>query len=376
MRHHPASHETLTLSDFDFSFPPALVAQTPRVERDQGKLLYRSARGEISHHMFRELPELLNPNTLLLINNTKVFPSRLYGQLPTGGASEIFLLAPTGTAPNRWYALGRPLRKLNPGARVIFTPDSYGIVIAKHQLSDDTSQIELDVYFPRDDIFEWLDIYGRLPLPPYIKRDLKNPTSNDDRQGYQTIHAEHLGSVAAPTAGLHFTANTFAKLRSSGVQVEPVTLHVGAGTFLPVKCEDLSKHVMHFETYSIPKNTLESIEIAHALGHPIIAVGTTTLRAIESFYKTAQTTGKTPADLTDQLLTTNLFISPKHREDRYKPKVITGIMTNFHQPKSTLFMLVSALIGLDQAKALYSEAFLNHYMLFSYGDTSLLHFDS
>jgi S-adenosylmethionine:tRNA ribosyltransferase-isomerase len=233
--------------------------------------------------------------------------------------------------------------------------------------------VEIEVNLDPSAFDRWLDEYGFVPLPPYITRaDPKPVSSSDDTAWYQTVYARQRGSVAAPTAGLHFSEDLLASLRARGIETAEVTLHVGAGTFLPVRSSNIDEHVMHEERFSVPRHTLSQIVRAHDAGRPIVVVGTTTMRCLESFARTA---GRDPirmGELADQLLRTSLFLRPRHRKDTITPWIVRGIMTNFHQPQSTLFMLISALIGLDEAHRLYQEAIREQYRLFSYGDSCLL----
>ena len=226
-----------------------------------------------------------------------------------------------------------------------------------------------------ESLYEWLKLYGTVPLPPYIQRSRSSSAQQQelDRQRYQTVYATRRGSVAAPTAGLHFTASIFDRLKAKGISTGKVCLHVGAGTFLPVKADNVEEHVMHSEPYLIPRNTWQLICATKSQGKPVIAVGTTSFRSLEAFARLANVDQTLPLESqTGQWHETNLFVYPKFQEDRYKSKVVDGLVTNFHQPCSTLLMLIAALIGLDEVKRLYGEAVAQGYRFLSYGDSSLL----
>ena len=356
----------LTLTDFDFAFPEELVAHTPLGNRDQSRLLVRSADGQIDHLSVSDIVDKLDPDTVLIFNNSRVFPSRLEGHLPTGGKFELFLIREDESGV--WSALGRPMRKLAPGKIV-----GFGHGLEAHVLDRTGDFLSIKFNVSSQDLTSWLDRFGFIPLPPYIKREAKIPAaSSPDRDRYQTVYAQERGSVAAPTAGLHFSEALLSQLRARGIKLHDVSLHVGAGTFLPVKHNEVSKHQMHQELYRVPSSTLEAIKHAKNLGHKVVAVGTTTLRSLEDLYRRA---GHDPEKLSQYAETwhsTGIFLYPRTSDDVYRPWIIDGLVTNFHQPKSTLFMLISKLIGLPQAKSLYEEAFRERYRLFSYGDASLL----
>ncbi len=356
----------LSLSDFSYDFPPELVAQAPLANREASRLLVRDTQGQISHHSVSELDQILSPGTVLVINDTKVFPSRLFAKIETGARIEIFLLekptltngsfsSPCFVKPGRKVYLGSILNfEGGMQARLTFKPEKGTM---------DPFIIEFQT---NKSLTEWLQQHAYVPLPPYIKRESALPWSkSSDTVRYQTVYAREEGSVAAPTAGLHFSSELFAKLRSRGIQLAPVTLHVGAGTFLPVKSDDITQHTMHKESYYVPSTSWKTIEDAKKQGNKVVAVGTTSFRCIESFLKTKKT---------DEWNETDLFVYPKDRNVAYNSTVFDGIITNFHQPCSTLFMLLSSLIGLDEAQATYKEAIEKRYRLFSYGDASLFWF--
>jgi len=385
MTHDEQSHaigRLLTLQDFDFPYPERLVAQEPRATRDQARLLVRQADGGLAHVSITDLTTKLPRGTLLILNDSKVFPSRIFGRLPTGGQVELFLLAPLGsgnksdsrpsdTARSHWRALGRPMKKLHTGTKVLLPGGLEAEVCGK--IEDGAGNAFVDVAFamPAEQFSNWLDVYGFIPLPPYIRRRVSAAT--EERHRYQTVYAREPGSVAAPTAGLHFTPELLTRLsRECGIEIRHVSLHVGAGTFLPVKTDDVSQHQMHAERYRVSRETAQALIQARSMGRPVVAVGTTTLRSLESLWRRAGGDQATLIELADAWATTELFIRPVTADDRYRPWVLDGLITNFHQPCSTLFMLVSALVGLANAKALYREAVARDYQLYSYGDACLL----
>jgi S-adenosylmethionine:tRNA ribosyltransferase-isomerase len=363
-------HSPLHLEDFRYELPEHLIAQTPLSDRSASRLLIHHRDGRLQHSMFQSLPEHLPAGTLLLYNDSRVLPGRLLGQTAHGGRLELMLMRPMSGQGNRWEALGRPLRKLHEGSTIQLSSGCVATIERRHQ---DAAQPYLEVSFNLDHeaFFDWMEKEGYIPLPPYIARpDALSAPASPDRDRYQTIYANERGSVAAPTAGLHFDEKMWQALREAGVETAPVTLHVGGGTFLPVKTSDLHAHVMHRESYRLSRKTFAAMESALAENRPIVAVGTTTLRCLESFALRMQEQG---ADgLLDQWQDTHLFLYPRHRDDRYRPWAITGLMTNFHQPESSLLMLVSALVGYENMQKIYREAVAQEYRFLSYGDTSLL----
>lgn len=365
--------DKLCLDDFIYDLPLELVAQEPLASRDLAKLLVRDFNGSIVDSSISDLADHIPVGSTLIVNNSKVIPSRLLGTLSTGAKAEIMLLEQVESDKNIWKAIGKPTKRLNVGCRVDFGLDLSATVITEPLRSLGSSPFEISFNLGKDDFNSWITKNGYIPLPPYIVR--KSPDRADiskDRDSYQTVYAEHKGSVAAPTAGLHFTENVLERLKRRDVRIASVTLHVGAGTFLPVKDREIDKHIMHDERYLVPRSTLMEIESAKKERRKIIAVGTTTLRSLESLYLRAEKERIDPFDLSDSLLRTDLFIRPKFRGDKYRAHNIDALMTNFHQPGSTLFMLISALIGVDEARRFYQHAVERRYRFFSYGDSSLL----
>ena len=337
-------------SDFYYDLPQELIAQTPLDKRDTSRLMTLDrVTGAVEHHHFDELPDFLNPGDCLILNNSRVLPARLLGQrLPGGGACEILLLIDRGDKV--WECLVRPGKKLRPGARVSFgngelTAEIVGEVEGGNRL----------VRFDYEGIFlEVLERLGKMPLPPYIKEELQ------DQERYQTVYSKVLGSAAAPTAGLHFTPELLEKIASKGIGIGYVTLHVGLGTFRPVKEEEITDHEMHSEFCTIPQETADLINRTKAGGGRCICVGTTSCRTLESW---AAEDGHMEA----KAGWTNIYIYPG-----YRFKVMDGLVTNFHLPESTLIMLVSAFAGREQVLAAYAEAVKERYRFFSFGDAMFL----
>jgi S-adenosylmethionine:tRNA ribosyltransferase-isomerase len=348
-----------TLSGYDYVLPKHCIAQNPAEPRDHAKLFVIADRTQQVHHHFYELDQLLRPGDLLILNNTKVIPARLYGQKPTGGKVEVLLLEEKSL--NRWLALVKPGRKLHLGTTISFTSHHSNITAPNEGLSatvidrDDASGGRiLEFTVPGDrSLLEVIDDYGHMPLPPYITES----TSENDR--YQTVYAELPGAAAAPTAGLHFTPELLQRLSDRGIHHAFVTLHVGIGTFRPVEVETITDHEMHGEWIEVSAETVEKIQKTKTQGGRVIAVGTTSVRSLEG----AAVSGK----LQPYCGKTHIFIYPG-----YEWKVVEGLITNFHLPKSSLLMLVSALIGRSRLLNLYEEAIAHDYRFFSFGDAMLL----
>lgn len=336
-------------ADFDFYLPEELIAQTPLERRDASRLLTLDrSTGAVGHHHFYELPRFLRPGDCLVLNDSRVLPARLIGHRPTGGVCEVLLLVDKGG--DLWECLVRPGRKLKPGAQVIFG-DGQLTATVEAELNDGKRAVR----FHYQGIFlEILEQLGRMPLPPYIKAEL------EDQERYQTVYSKVVGSAAAPTAGLHFTPELLEQVREMGVKVCFVTLHVGLGTFRPVKAEDIADHEMHSEFCQISRETADIINETKRGGGRVICVGTTSCRTVESFAAEDGT-------MSERSGWTNIFIYPG-----YKFKVLDALITNFHLPQSTLIMLVSALAGREHVLAAYEEAVREKYRFFSFGDAMLV----
>jgi S-adenosylmethionine:tRNA ribosyltransferase-isomerase len=335
---------------FDFDLPPALIADRPAVPRDSARLLEVAAN--LRDHIVRDLPVLLRPGDLLVFNDTRVIPARLFGRR---GAAGVEVTLHKCVAADRWRAFARPARKLTQGDVIAFDGGLSTTVAEKGEGG------EVELAFDRGgaELMAALAAVGRMPLPPYIKRP--GGADERDRADYQTIFAARDGAVAAPTAGLHFTPSLLSGLEARGVARVAVTLHVGAGTFLPVKAEDTKDHVMHAELGVIDAAAAAAVVQTRAAGGRIVAVGTTSLRLLET---AADESGRIRPFSDD----TNLFITPG-----YRFKAVDLLLTNFHLPRSTLFMLVAAFAGLDRMKAAYEHAKAAGYRFYSYGDCCLLH---
>ena len=337
-------------SDFYYDLPPELIAQTPLEKRDESRLLcLDKATGEWSHHHFYELPDFLRAGDCLILNNSRVLPARLLGRrLPGGGACEVLLLQDKGDKV--WECLVRPGKHLREGARVSFGDGELTAKIA--EVLPDGNRL---VRFDYNGIFlEVLERLGKMPLPPYIKEELQ------DQERYQTVYSKVNGSAAAPTAGLHFTPELLERIAAKGVGVGYVTLHVGLGTFRPVKENEIEQHDMHSEYCTIPQETADLINRTKANGGRVICVGTTSCRTIESWAGEDGTMTATGG-------WTNIYIYPG-----YRFKVMDALVTNFHLPESTLIMLVSALAGREHVLAAYEEAVRERYRFFSFGDAMFI----
>ncbi len=336
-------------ADFDFQLPEELIAQTPLDRRDASRLLTLDrTTGAIGHHHFYDLHQFLRPGDCLVLNDSRVLPARLIGHRPTGGACEVLLLVDKGD--NLWECLVRPGRKLKQGAQVIFG-DGKLTATVEAELEDGKRAVR----FHYQGIFlEILEQLGKMPLPPYIKAELK------DQERYQTVYSRVIGSAAAPTAGLHFTPELLDRVQEIGVKVCHITLHVGLGTFRPVKAEDIADHEMHSEFCMISQETADTINETKRNGGRVVCVGTTSCRAIESFAAEDGT-------MSERSGWTSIFIYPG-----YKFKVLDALITNFHLPQSTLIMLVSALAGREHVLAAYDEAVRERYRFFSFGDAMFI----
>ena len=332
--------------DFYFDLPQALIAQYPLPNRTDSRLLvYHRASRQSEHHQFHDLPSFLQPNDLLVMNNTRVIQARFFGTKSTGGQLEF--LVERVLDEDRFLAHIKASKPLKPGALVQLSAAWSVTMLGRH---DDLFECRAN-----GDVHDMLEAIGHIPLPPYIKR----PDDGADKERYQTVYAAHKGSVAAPTAGLHFDKPLLNTLAERGIRVAFTTLHVGAGTFRPVRSENILDHQMHYERFQITQALVDAVNETHAKGGRVIAVGTTALRSLES--------GMENGCLQVGERETNIFIFPG-----YQFKLCDGLITNFHLPESTLLMLVSALIGYPETMALYQEAIANHYRFFSYGDACLL----
>lgn len=341
-------------SDFNYELPKDLIAQLPAQKRDVSRMMVLDkSDNTIEHKHFYDFVDLLNENDLLVLNNTKVIPARLFGKKDTGAVIEIFLLK--NTENKVWEALIRPQKRVKIGTVVNFC-DNFSCTILEK--SDDVCKVELQY---EGSIYENLDKYGQIPLPPYIERNMsENELKNLDYERYQTVFAQKEGSVAAPTAGLHFTQEILNKIQEKNIQIAKVTLNVGLGTFRPVNCENILEHKMHSEEFEIDEENAQIINDAIKNGKNIVAVGTTTVRTLETTY--AQLGKIAPIKSHSEL-----FIYPG-----YKFNVVNKMLTNFHLPKSTLIMLVSAFAGKDFVFDAYKQAVEEKYRFFSYGDCMFL----
>ena len=344
-------------ADFDYILPPDRIAQSPVEPRDAARLMVlRRSERRMEHHLVRDLPALLRPGDLLVLNNTRVIPARLRGHKPgTGGAVEIFLLEPR--ADGTWDALMRARRRPRPGARILLGPMDDAEAELLEDLGDGKVRVTLRTPEPFD---AWLESAGEAPLPPYIRRTPDDARRAVDRERYQTVYARHPGAIAAPTAGLHFTPALLDRLSASGVGRAELTLHVGIGTFRPVTAELAEDHPMEAERYHVPESTVEALVRTRAAGGRIVAVGTTATRTLE----TVAAQGWPPRAGEGR---SALYIRPP-----YEFKAVDALLTNFHLPCSTLLMLVSAFAGRDFVREAYDLAIREEYRFYSYGDAMLI----
>ena len=346
----------MQISDFDYELPEELIAQQPLAERDASRMLVVNRVAGFSmlrDDKFVSLPGYFRPGDCLVVNNTKVFPARLIGErVPTGGTAELLLLSEN--EPGVWQVLARPARRLRVGTRISFGDGRLqATVIAAN---DDGSRI---IQFePRDQVWRAIDALGAPPLPPYIKRDRE--AAPEDRERYQTVYARERGAIAAPTAGLHFTSQVFDQIRKAGVSIAEITLHVGYGTFEPVRVEDISNHRVLPETFSIDAKASAAINASRESGGQIIAVGTTTTRALESSLSAY-------GQVIPNAGTADLTITPG-----YRFQIVDTLLTNFHLPQSSLLLLVSAFAGRELTLEAYRHAVRERYRFYSYGDCMLI----
>ncbi|MEA5502743.1 tRNA preQ1(34) S-adenosylmethionine ribosyltransferase-isomerase QueA [Halotia wernerae UHCC 0503] len=358
-----------SLAGYDYELPTELIAQNPAFPRDSSRLLVVNSHttgNETAplHHIFHDLPTLLRPGDLLIMNNTKVIPARLYGHKSTGAEIEVLLLEERRY--NCWLALVKPGKRFKQGAKILFEPRGLGrekflaqsptpqltATVLETDAATGGRLLQFDVPEGKS-LVQLLDIFGEIPLPPYIT------TSVAADEQYQTVYAQQPGAIAAPTAGLHFTPELLQKLRDRDINQAYITLHVGVGTFRPVEVEDVTSHQMHEEWIEVPAATVEQIRATKAAGGRIIAVGTTAVRALEGAAKSG--------DFQAFCGKTDLFIYPG-----YQWRVVDGLITNFHLPRSSLLMLVSALIGRQRLLNIYQEAIASGYRFYSFGDAMLI----
>ncbi len=341
--------EKLKTHDFWYDLPEELIAQTPLAQRDSSRLLVlHKDSGEIEHRHFYDILDYLNPGDCLVMNDSRVLPARLLGQRPTGGAVELLLLRDLGD--KKWECLCQPGRKMQQGSQVIFGNGELSATVI--QVKEDGNRI---VEFSYEGIFlEVLERLGKMPLPPYIKEELQ------DQERYQTVYSREIGSAAAPTAGLHFTEDLLKKARQKGIRTAFVTLHVGLGTFRPVKVEEISEHHMHAELCMLCAETAHILNETKAKGGRIVCVGTTSCRTLESLVNE-------DGSFEAKSKWTEIFIYPG-----YQFKALDVLITNFHLPESTLVMLVSALAGREKVLHAYAEAVKERYRFFSFGDAMLI----
>lgn len=357
------------VSSYDYQLPEERIAQTPLIPRDSSRLLVVNSPTNHEDRIFRDLPQLLQPGDILILNNTRVIPARLYGRKLTGAPVEVLLLEEKEA--NSWLALVKPGRRLKVGAKILFTPrqsftdsplvgefsspETSSILSAQILARDEATNgriLQFDIP-PGVSMMNLLEKYGEIPFPPYITN------SQATGEQYQTVYAKEPGSVAAPTAGLHFTPELLQECRERGIEQAWVTLNVGVGTFRPVEVEHVTEHIMHGEWLEVPAATVAKIQKTQALGGRVIAVGTTAVRALEG----AAASG----ELQPYCGKTELFIYPG-----YQWRVVEGLITNFHLPRSSLLMLVSALIGRERLLALYQDAIAQNYRFYSFGDAMLI----
>ena len=338
----------MDISDFDFTLPDRLIAQHPPEVRGSSRLLVALPDMPLQDRAFGDLPDYIEAGDVLVFNNTKVMKARLFGQKESGGKIEALIehVLDNHTA----LAHIRSSKSPKPGTKLIFEGDIRAVMIER------ADELFCLCFEGEKTVYELLEQNGHLPLPPYIER----AAGADDDTRYQTVYAKHQGAVAAPTAGLHFTDELLGSLKAKGVETAEITLHVGAGTFQPVRVDKIEEHKMHSEWFDVPPETVAAIEVAHARGNKVWAVGTTSMRALES---AARETGRLKAGQGD----TDIFITPG-----YRFRVIDRLITNFHLPKSTLLMLVSAFSGMEHIRAVYRHAVEHEYRFFSYGDAMVL----
>ncbi|WP_321372154.1 tRNA preQ1(34) S-adenosylmethionine ribosyltransferase-isomerase QueA [uncultured Desulfuromusa sp.] len=344
----------MQLTDFDFLLPDELIAQVPAAQRDASRLLCLDRKSAtVESKQFVDILNYFQPGDVLVVNDTKVIPARLLGQKQTGGKVEIFLVrkVPGATTTNEWLCLTKSSKSLRVGTTVDFSPEFSAEVLGEME-----APYRLVRFHCPGDFMQMVEKVGHLPLPPYIKRD----DSQEDRSRYQTVFACEEGAVAAPTAGLHFTTEILQQLIAAGVEIVNLTLHVGLGTFLPVRVDDICQHKMHAELYSIPDATAQAVNSAHKDGRRVFALGTTSARALETAVTDVGVLQSGAGE-------SEIFIYPG-----YQFKIVDALITNFHLPKSTLLMLVSAFAGREFILSAYRQAVIERFRFFSYGDCMLI----
>ena len=342
----------IPLDAYTFELPEELIAQTPVRPRDASRLCALTAEGQLEHRVFHDLPDLLAPGDLVVLNTTKVMPARLHVRRDTGGRVELLPYHPRDgrvEEARHWECLGRPGKVLQPGV-ILHADDGTELVVLNRR--DDVVEVRGDKA-----LWDLMCSYGRVPLPPYVRRRTHR---SGDAMDYQSIFARELGAVAAPTASLHFTDRVFQALRRRGIGVAEVVLHVGPGTFLPIRreyAEDVRQHAMHEETYWVPEETQRAVEATRRAGRRVVAAGTTVVRALETWAQQGRDSGRS-----------SLFIY-----EGFRFCVTDAMVTNFHLPRSTLLLLVAAFVGRSRILSLYAEAIVRRYRFFSFGDAMLLH---
>ena len=343
----------MRLDDFDYQLPSELIALEPASRRDAARLLtLERATGATGELTVADFPGLLRPEDLLVLNDTRVIPARLFGAKESGGRVEVFLVRRLEGASETWEFLIRASKSPRPGSRIVMAEGVLATVAER--ASGESWQV---TFTGTDDFLAWLDRVGSMPLPPYIRRS----AAAADRERYQTVFSRELGAVAAPTAGLHFTPELLARVESAGVAIATLTLHVGLGTFMPVRVDDIREHRMHRERFSIPEATSAAIARCKERGGRVVAVGTTAARALE--YRATED-GTVPPGSGEA----DIFIYPG-----YRFRVVDALLTNFHLPKSTLLMLVSAFAGQERILAAYQEAVARRFRFYSYGDAMFIY---
>ena len=347
-------------SDFDYALPPELIAQVPPKERGTSRMMVlRRADGAIEHRRVGDIVDYLDPADLMVFNDTRVFAARAFGRWEdTPGRVEVLFVEPSGLRPGAWTALCRSSRPMKPGRVMLLADGEIRATVLERSARDGHVDLALEY---DGDFFEILDRTGVPPVPPYIRRGPGDPRVGLDRERYQTVYARETGAVAAPTAGLHFSEELLARIDAKGVARAFVTLHVGPGTFRPVKSETVEEHVMDSERYEIPERTAEAVAACRARGGRVVAVGSTSVRTLET---SARAHG---GAVVAEKARSSIFIHPP-----YEFLAVDAMLTNFHLPQSTLLMMVSALAGRERVLAAYAEAIRERYRFYSYGDCMLI----